>query len=116
MEQTTGISISESSESFTVTGTGELDLKIAQQFKDALERGTRSSSQLAVDFRKSYYIDTAILQALVDTQRILSKKNSRLRVVVLAGSHPDYVLKTVGFSEVMDIVVEDGPQKTPGGG
>jgi anti-anti-sigma factor len=91
----------------TVTGKGDLDLSVGPVFRSALEECTESVGKLTVDFREVPYIDSAILQALADACVRLRGK-SRIRVMVRTGSHPDYVLKTVGFGELMDIEAEVG--------
>jgi len=90
----------------TVTGTGDLDLWVVKEFRKALDRGARSPGQLTVDFCKTDYIDSAILQALIDVHLLLGKEHRTVRILVKEESQPEYTLKVVGFDETMDVRVK----------
>jgi anti-anti-sigma regulatory factor len=74
-------------------------------------RAARGSNTLTIDFRPAEYIDSAILQALVEMYSALSRRNGRIRILVVEGGHPEYALKTVGFDTLMEINSESYPGK-----
>jgi anti-anti-sigma regulatory factor len=99
---------SESEGVTTIVGTGQLDSGIVEEFEKALDEGRLTLMPLRIDFRTADYIDSAILQAIAHTANLLAGRGQRLRIMVSSGSQPEYVLRTVGFGEVMDIIAEDG--------
>jgi anti-anti-sigma factor len=87
----------------TISGVGELDLYCAEQFRQALADAVASGNEIVVDFRKVSFIDTAIVAALVSPAKALMARGRMLKVVLVSGEYPQYVLKTVGFTDLMDI-------------
>lgn len=90
-----------------IVGRGELDLSNAEELKLALQDASKTAENLTVDIRIAEFIDTAILEYLARAATDMLRRGKRLQVLVSAGSHPLYVLKTVGFLELMDIVEDD---------
>lgn len=89
-----------------VTCIGEFDLGSAGKFGSALADAVFSGKPVTVDFSLANFIDSAILQLLVIHGKALSLRGDRLRIVVASDSYPAFVLKTVGFDILMDIVTE----------
>ncbi|MBI2843344.1 MAG: STAS domain-containing protein [Armatimonadetes bacterium] len=87
----------------TIRGNGELDLAVADEFKSALQTAVASGRQVTVDFRGAHFIDSAILAALAINGKAMFDRGDRLKVLVSEGTHPEYVLEMVGFSEFMQI-------------
>lgn len=71
----------------------------------ALDHALIAGGGLIVDLREVEFIDTAILACLAKYAKSLSDTECRMKVKVRHESHPDCVLKTVGFSHIMDIAV-----------
>jgi anti-anti-sigma regulatory factor len=93
----------EDGQTITVIGSGELDLSNAGVFSEALESAVRRGGEAVVDLTAAVFIDTAILACLAKYGTEMLDDDRRLKVRVVGGSHPQYVLKTVGFGELMDI-------------
>ena len=98
----------------TITGVGEMDLYCAEQFRQALADAVASGNEIVVDFRQVAYIDTAIVDALVSPAKAMLERGRRLKVLVIDEAYPQHVLKTVGFADLMDILVEEGSRATKG--
>lgn len=96
----------------TIAGAGELNLYFADQFKQALADAVATGNEIVVDLRKATFIDTAIIAALIQPAKKMLERGSRLKALVTDGRYPQYVLKTVGFADLMDIVAEAGGAKT----
>ena len=107
MTEQAKVAISRDGDAITVVGSGSLDLYSADEFGAALKEATGSAKSVVVDFTPAYYIDTAILNCLVVAARQLLPAKGRLKVLVAEGGHPQYVLKTVRFDTIMDLVVGD---------
>lgn len=103
------ITTSRNNGAITISGGGELDLRSADEFKAALKEATDTESPVVVDFTSTTYIDTAILAALVVAARTTMQGSRRIRVLVAEGSHPQYVIKTMGLAGLMDIEVGSSP-------
>jgi anti-anti-sigma regulatory factor len=85
-----------------------MDLGIAKDLDRALADAASASRDVTVDLRDAVFIDSAILAGLVKAGKTLRNTQARLKVLVASGSHPEYVLRTVGFGALMDIIVADG--------
>ena len=101
------ITVLDSEDAATVVGAGELDLHNGDKFRAALKQADASGKNVVVDLRNANYIDTAILALLVMGSKDAMVHEKTLRVLIAQGSHPQYVLKTVGFADIMEIVVAD---------
>jgi len=91
----------------TITGTGELNLYFVDEFKQALSDAVASGNEIVVDFRQASYLDTAFIAALIAPAKALLGRGRRLKALVTEGEYPQYVLKVVGFKDLMDIVAEE---------
>ncbi|MEN6372318.1 MAG: STAS domain-containing protein [Armatimonadota bacterium] len=91
----------------TVTGYGELDLSNAGELGRALRDASETTESLAVDIRPATFIDTAVLEYIARAAATMLNRGRRLRVLTQKNSHPLYVLKTAGFQELVDIVIDD---------
>lgn len=96
----------------TITGVGELDLRFGEQFRQALSDAVASGHEIVVDLRQASYIDTAIVAALVPPAKAMLERGGRLKVLVTSGGYPNYVLKTVRFADIMEIVAEEDSTTT----
>jgi anti-anti-sigma factor len=105
MTRPAGITVSHDETSTTVSGAGEMDLTNATEFSEALDEAMSGGGKVIVDLREAVFIDTAILACLARCGKMLLDAGDRLTVTVVSGSHPEYVLKTVGFAEMMDIEI-----------
>jgi anti-anti-sigma factor len=106
MDDVAEIDVIENGSETTVRGTGALDLSNAQELKKGLDSATSSADSVVVDLRSAVFIDTAILECLARAGKRMMERNKRLKVVTLEHSHPLRVLRTVGFSALMDIVAD----------
>jgi anti-anti-sigma regulatory factor len=97
------ITVIKESDKVIITGVGELDLRNSPEFSRALKSAVDSGLEVVVDFRRATFIDTAIIADLVPPGRAMLERNTRLKILVTADSHPEYVLATVRFDEFMDI-------------
>lgn len=100
------IEIADLEEEFRVLGKGEMDLTIGKEFENALKDGFASGKPVVVDLLQAEYIDSAILAALARYGVAMVDRGERLKVIVAAKGHPEDVLKTVGFNQIMDIAAE----------
>ncbi|MDO9537726.1 MAG: STAS domain-containing protein [Thermoplasmata archaeon] len=91
-----------------ITGVGELNLYIVEPFERALSNAVTSGNDIVVDYRQASFIDTAFVAALVPPALAMLERGRRLKVLVTEGEYPQYVLKTVCFGDLMDIVAEEG--------
>jgi anti-anti-sigma factor len=98
----------------TVCGAGELDLYVVDKFKEALSKASETGNRIQVDFRQASFIDTAFVVALVAPAKKMLERGGRLKVLVVKGAYPQYVLRVVGFAEIMDVVAEEGVEPTEG--
>jgi anti-anti-sigma regulatory factor len=89
----------------TVVAIGELDLTNADILCRALDQAVLREFGVTVDLQRTVFIDTAVLACLARYGKMLMNTARRLNVLVSEGTHPHYVLKTVGFSKLMDIEV-----------
>ncbi len=101
------IELSRDGESVTVVGSGELDLSISRELDTILSQASSSTHDVTIDLRGAIFIDSAILASLVKVGKVLKRDDARLKVIVTPGSHPQYVLRTVGFGALMDISTTD---------
>lgn len=88
----------------TVIGLGELDLYYISQFDKALTDAVSSNKSVVVDLTGATFIDSAILQSIIKHGKTIFNRGDRLKILVTSGSHPEFVLETVGFSIIVDIV------------
>lgn len=103
MAYTTEITMDQYEGVSAVKASGELDLRVAGEFENALMNAALTDLPVVIDLQPAVYIDTAILAAMARLAIMISKKGHRLKVLVASGSHPEYVLQTVGFDSIMDI-------------
>lgn len=96
----------------TIIGTGEMDLSISEDLDIKFADAIASTKDVTIDFREALFIDSAILASLVKAGKALMNAGARLKVIVIAGTHPDYVLKTVGFAALMDIDIVERDQSS----
>lgn len=106
MKENADIKVSQSGSTSLITAAGELDLRNSKEFKQALEYGAQHSELVTVDLRRAEYVDSAILQAIIEVYSALRKKDGNMRLLVQADSHPAHVLKTVGFDDLIEVVVD----------
>jgi anti-anti-sigma factor len=97
------IDLTELDNEVVVTATGELDLRVAEEFDRKVSEAIRSESSVTIDLSRATFIDSAILQVLAKCGKALYDRDERLRVITTPGSHPQYVLDTVGFGTFMDL-------------
>jgi anti-anti-sigma factor len=90
----------------TIVGEGELTLYFAEQFKQALADAVATGNEIVVDLRKATFIDTAIVAALIQPAKKMLERGTRLKALVTDDGYPQYVLRIVGFADLMDIVAE----------
>jgi anti-anti-sigma factor len=100
------VEVEEDGTNITITGSGELDLTNAQELRDPLSIAAATAENVTIDLRAAAFIDTAILECLARAAKTMLGRNKRLKVIAAENSHPLYVLETVGFAALMDIVVE----------
>ncbi len=86
-----------------VTGSGELDLRVATQFDAAVESAIAAGLPVTIDLCRAVFIDSAILQSVARCGRAMFDRNQRLRLMITRGTHTEYVLETVGFGAFIDI-------------
>lgn len=91
----------------TIVCRGELDLSHADGLTQLIDGAVDFEDDVAVDLRQAKFIDTAILACLAKAAKMAKENGRSLKVLVSPNSHPLYVLETVGFSAIMDIVPED---------
>ncbi len=87
----------------TVKASDCLTMRADQGLHKRLARARASSREVTVDLRRATFIDTSILNDLVDAANALLAKGERLRVLVSRNTHPQHVLQLVRFDELMDI-------------
>lgn len=107
MTESASIELSITDDVATVITRGELDLHDGDELANALRVARESADTVVVDLQEATFIDSAILAKLLEATNALLKGGRRLRVLATEGSHPLYVLRTVGFEAIMDIVVGD---------
>jgi len=90
----------------TIAGVGDLNLCVVEPFRQALADAVTRGSEIVVDFRQASFIDTAFVAALVMPAKSLYYRHNRMKVLVTDGGYPQYVLKIVGFADLMEIEVE----------
>ena len=103
MDRKARVDTSRNGGTVTVTGTGEMDLRIAPLFSQHLKDAAANGEAVVVDLRPADFIDSAILAALAETARLMRKDGRRLAVKVRPGGHPSYVLRVSGIDTVMDV-------------
>ncbi len=103
MAETTNTLVESDGANVTIVGIGSLDLTNAQRFREELARASETANSVTVDLTRSNFIDTAILEYLARAARMMLKRDRRLKVVVADATHPQHVLRIVGFAAVMDI-------------
>ncbi|MCC6446702.1 MAG: STAS domain-containing protein [Armatimonadetes bacterium] len=92
----------------TIMGSGMLDLTNTEELRDGLARAAETAAHITVDLREAIFIDTAVLEYLARTRVALGDDSCRLKVLVAPDCQPLYVLETVGFTGLMDVVVGAG--------
>lgn len=112
MSDTARITIAADESGVTITTQGALDLTNTQSLSEELQRASASVDNVVVDMRPAVFIDTAVLTYLAKAAKTLLSRGKCLRVIVKQGSHPHRVLETVGFGDVMNIIVEQ-PSEQP---
>lgn len=106
MSETAKITIAADESGVTIVTAGALDLTNTQSLSDELQRAAASLDNVVVDMRPAVFIDTAVLTYLAKAAKTLRSRGENLQVIVRQGSHPHRVLETVGFGDVMNILVE----------
>jgi anti-anti-sigma factor len=105
MSSVAEIRIDRDEENVTISGSGALDLSNADEFRRGLSSASSVAQHVTVDLRSATFIDTAILEYLARAAKAMLDRGKRLKVMVAENGHPQYVLETVGFPEIMDIEV-----------
>jgi anti-anti-sigma factor len=103
MENTRTIKTAMDDGTMVITCVGELDLYVGKEFDKALADAVATGQPVTVDFLSADFIDSAILHSLAKHGKTMSDRGDRIKVMVTPGSHPEYVLETVGFRALMDI-------------
>jgi anti-anti-sigma factor len=106
MDSVTEINVTRNGPEVIVKGTGALDLSNAKELRLALDGATMSAESVVVDLRSAVFIDTAILECLARAGKAMIERGKRLKILTSELSHPLRVLRTVGFSALVDIVAE----------
>lgn len=101
------IAVEDNGSEVTIVGRGELDLSNAEELGRALRDASTTVEHLTVDIRLAIFIDTAVLEYIARAATNMLNRGKRLKVFVLEDSHPLYILKTVGFQELVDIVIDN---------
>lgn len=104
MSQKPEITVARDGGAATVTGAGDLDLHVGQQFDDALMTTSADADSMTVDLCRAHFIDSAILASLAKCAKLWLSRGKQLRVLVAPSSHPAYAIRIVGFADVMDVV------------
>jgi|GEM_PF-847365 len=106
MVESAWIDINGDDKEAVIVGGGALDLTNSTDLWKGLSRASESAESVVVDLRQAVFIDTAVLEHLAKAGRTMIGRNKRLKVLTALDQQPLYVLKTVGFSSLMDIVAE----------
>lgn len=106
MVETPHISIANDLGCLTVVATGMLDLTNAGALRDALKRESESADSITVDLRSTAFVDTAVIQYLASAAIKMRDRDKPMTVMVTDGSHPERVIRTVGFDRIMKIITE----------
>lgn len=109
MGSTGKLSVDEGDGLVTITGEGELSLYIAPQLNDLLKDAVASGNEVAVDLARAFYIDSAILGALVTAGKAAGNRR-KLKVVLSEDTQPRYVMRVSGLDVLLDIVVVENDQ------
>ena len=104
MERPQSVTMSESETAVTIVGSGELDVHNQDELREALDSAAATGKTVRIDLRSASYIDTAIVAHIGSAARTVREDGRTLCVLVQDGSHPQYVLRAVGFSELMEFV------------
>ena len=76
---------------------GEHDLSTALRLTQTLRQLARSGCAVVVDLSDTSFIDSSIVNALVDGRAAMEQANSSLRIVLAAGSQPRRVADLLGL-------------------
>lgn len=106
MNDNAKISVTTNDSTVEITGVGALDLYSSDEFGDALKQAAITAENVVVDLRGATYIDTAIIADIAIAGNKMLGRGKRLRVLLTQGTHPLRVLETVGFSALVEMVVE----------
>lgn len=106
MNDNAQISVITNDSTVEITGVGALDLYSSDEFGSALKQAAITAENVVVDLRAATYIDTAIIADIAVAGNKMLGRGKRLRVLLSAGTHPLRVLETVGFSALVDMIVE----------
>lgn len=112
MSETAKITVTANESGVTIVAAGALDLTNTQTLSEELQRAALSVDNVVVDMRPAIFIDTAVLTYLAKAAKTLISRGKSLQVIVKQKSHPHRVLETVGFSDVMNIVVDPSPEQS----
>ncbi len=107
MNDTAKVKITEIGQDTVFECIGELDLSNSDEFGLRLWQAAKNATSVVVDLKAATFIDTAVLAYLAKSGKKLTSRGKRLSVVVTIGSHPNYVLETVRFGDLMDIRIVD---------
>lgn len=86
-----------------ITAGGLLDLTNTDRLHDELRTAAIGAEDVTLDLQTAKFIDTAVVQYIANAAITLIDRGKRLRVLVCENSHPQKVLKIVGFEEIMNI-------------
>lgn len=101
------IRVVEDEQVVTVVGHGDMDLEIAPQLAGEIETAVASGKNVVVDLRPAHYIDSAIIQNIIDGARAMSRAGRQLKVLVSRKGHPSYVLRMTGVDAMIDMVEDE---------
>jgi anti-sigma B factor antagonist len=84
---------------------GEHDISTtAPTLSAELDRLFDSGSRVVVDLARAEFIDSSVVNALIDAHmRTLRDAEHRIAIVVAPGSFPDRLLSLVGMSEIAPV-------------
>lgn len=105
MSDETLVEVTGDKSSVTVIGRGMLDITNTQELRRGLEWASGSADNVVLDLSAAEFIDTAVLEYIARSGKILLGRDKRLKVIVMNQSHPLRVLKIVGFGDLVDIEV-----------
>ncbi len=89
----------------TISGSGEMLWSNSDEFKEHLERASESAESLVVDLREACFIDTAVVQYILYAAAIMQQRSKRLKVLMMADSHPLHVAEITGLDLLAEVEV-----------
>ncbi|MCC6442471.1 MAG: STAS domain-containing protein [Armatimonadetes bacterium] len=114
MSESKLIHISRGDGTVIIEGRDALNYANSDALRDGLADAAASASKVIVDFRKAYFIDSAILEYLARTVRTMRETGGTLDIRVADKSQPLYILEVVGFPVLMKINVYASEENSPG--